>query len=755
MSLGDAIAARLLLMLRSWRRWCGWCLAALALILFLVEHRSAGEISLTWPQVVAGILLIAGLLYALFQVMAASRRPGAREDEVERARLEHERDYWTAQSGTLLICSLFFILVHSGGVESPFHPLVYAFASFLMVMQAKSRWALTWFTVAIALEVALPFIGGSGLASVEEQVGRGLLNAFFVAFFALGHRTMLRTYLLELRRHHARTLADELAHVRQAARDYRLEAAMPGGLGEIRMMRSEANLSRVGAVAVEEQVTYLLDILRRAYNLRSCVLLACETPIADTGSTKDEIKLHVRAASALDRKEIKLHDSVAVGVLAPAVRTGKTLRLGGLDKRRWPPYYRESVGVSDLCVVPLRMPTSGGMAVSALLCADRCEAKSFADEDVAAIESAAAHILRLADQERAFLAVDRAKAAQERLSAASVRLSSALALDEVVSQSVAALGQIVEFALAILFEWDEAAATHRVAAVKLGPAGESQRDWMQTAQRIEGRTFEHRGPGLVVSAIKNRLPICPRGQLAQNGAVLFEEDSRIGLARSAVVLPLAHGGRVLGTIVLVHPQAGLYSEEEVAILRVLSNQIAVSWQNGKMYAAVEAAATKDSLTGLLNRRAFISRLDDALALSARSGTPLSLILGDIDHFKRVNDTYGHPAGDIVIKRVAACLERAARKIDAVGRWGGEEFIIAVPGTDRDGAVLFAERILQQVQAEIIACENTTLRVTLSLGVAQFLVDAKNGEALVEAADRALYRSKQRGRNCVSSAGDAS
>ncbi len=160
-------------------------------------------------------------------------------------------------------------------------------------------------------------------------------------------------------------------------------------------------------------------------------------------------------------------------------------------------------------------------------------------------------------------------------------------------------------------------------------------------------------------------------------------------------------------------------------------------------------AVTDSLTGLHNRRNVEVLLHDMFEHSVRLHEPLACAMFDLDHFKSVNDTYGHQAGDTVLQQLAGLLKASAREIDKVGRYGGEEFIILLPGTVLDAAVTFAERTRQQVESHIFTFEGGSLRRTLSCGVAAFPHPRiSHREALVKAADDALYVAKELGRNRV-------
>lgn len=167
-------------------------------------------------------------------------------------------------------------------------------------------------------------------------------------------------------------------------------------------------------------------------------------------------------------------------------------------------------------------------------------------------------------------------------------------------------------------------------------------------------------------------------------------------------------------------------------------------------AALESESATDGLTGLKNRRSFDERLQEELSAALRSGTPLALALLDVDRFKAYNDSFGHPAGDEVLRSVAAILRQCARPYDVVARYGGEEFAVILPRASREGALVVAERIRRSMQRAVWPQR----AVTVSIGVAMLGADTASAAALIECADKALYGSKENGRNRVTLAGAA-
>ncbi len=160
----------------------------------------------------------------------------------------------------------------------------------------------------------------------------------------------------------------------------------------------------------------------------------------------------------------------------------------------------------------------------------------------------------------------------------------------------------------------------------------------------------------------------------------------------------------------------------------------------------------DPLTGVLNRRAFIERIEGEINRTVRGSAPLSLILTDIDHFKQINDTYGHQAGDLVLRHFTEQLSGSARSYDFVGRYGGEEFVVCLSGANDHQAKLVAERIRKGVEEMTIMPPNRSqsIQITASFGVASYELESDESvDSLIRRADEAMYRAKREGRNRVS------
>jgi diguanylate cyclase (GGDEF)-like protein len=183
--------------------------------------------------------------------------------------------------------------------------------------------------------------------------------------------------------------------------------------------------------------------------------------------------------------------------------------------------------------------------------------------------------------------------------------------------------------------------------------------------------------------------------------------------------------------------------------RSLERSLRYALKLGDTLEALRLLATRDQLTGMLNRREFDRIMAEEAERSQRFGQPLALVMVDIDHFKAVNDTHGHPAGDAVLKEVAKILTAQLRTVDRVARFGGEEFALILVQTGRGAAGDVAQRVVEAVAANPVVIQGgPTLSLTISAGVAVLPNDVSRIDLLVGAADRSLYAAKRGGRNRV-------
>ncbi len=260
----------------------------------------------------------------------------------------------------------------------------------------------------------------------------------------------------------------------------------------------------------------------------------------------------------------------------------------------------------------------------------------------------------------------------------------------------------------------------------------------------------------IIEAINRKDPLIV-DDIATNPLMCAVKDSVKGLeGKSLLLVPIVFNDRVLGTLFLrTKKEGGGFDDDEVNFCRIVANSAFHAIKNARIFqqlaeenSYLQEAAITDHLTGLYNHNHFYLHLDEDFMRASRYRTPLSLIMMDIDHFKSINDTHGHRAGDMVLRDLARLVKNAVRKSDVLARYGGEEFAMILPNTDLKGAADEAERLRKMVEAYRFRAF-PDIRVTMSLGVAAYphKAIASSGD-LVSRADEALYRAKHGGRNRV-------
>ncbi len=234
---------------------------------------------------------------------------------------------------------------------------------------------------------------------------------------------------------------------------------------------------------------------------------------------------------------------------------------------------------------------------------------------------------------------------------------------------------------------------------------------------------------------------------------LFHKKSKKKYSsRSLLSVPMEFRGKVIGVLNVNNkqPAGNVFTIDDQNLLTLFASQAAVTIENANLYRNLERLATTDGLTGLFVVRHFHKLLEEELKRAKRFQRPLSIIMLDIDHFKLLNDKYGHPAGDLVLREMAELVKtKGSRSQDIVARYGGEEFISAAVEAPKEIALRIAERLRAAVEAhEFVVSKAVKLRSTVSVGVSSFPIDAEPKDAIIKAADEALYHAKHSGRNQV-------
>jgi len=246
-------------------------------------------------------------------------------------------------------------------------------------------------------------------------------------------------------------------------------------------------------------------------------------------------------------------------------------------------------------------------------------------------------------------------------------------------------------------------------------------------------------------------------------------DSMARYGQSEVLIPLEVGKNKIGILRLIRIPKGpsgkksgfalkslesqpstLFYDYQSRVLSMISAPLAIAVRNAEMYRQVEELAVKDPLTNVLNRRAFTGILEREFRRASRYNTPITLMVLDLDYFKKVNDTYGHLVGDNVLREVAKICQGSLRDIDVLVRYGGEEFVILLPGTNLQEGMVVANRVKGRMEQHRFDAGVHDISVTVSIGIAHYpaLPIIRTPETLFLQADQALYAAKRAGRNCI-------
>jgi len=700
-----------LLLRKGWRMLSVYLFAGAFAALFVcvpfADFRESGASQIA-------IIILFGAWASVFGVQAYRRFAGIKN------RKPAIREWDDLKLGLLLVVGTYAAVQAVGGLSSLVYPAVFMLMAFLVVH--TPQWVgFTLVATTIGIEFAIAALGPKGTSFYE-----GFVHSLFIVFFALINLVSTRAGIARTQRCAEKKEEEAKAATADDARAFRLIAPAKSNSGRHRREEDVLRLTDSSMNRLKGAMHHHVALLKRTMKLNTCSVLWL-----DASGENFMVKKSISDMENVTTKPFNKGE----GVLGAVLKHRKPLRLEGLRPGYAGLfYYAEPVAVTDFIGVPILE----GDSLMGVLCADRIDGRPFEQGDVEAMEASVESLLSIIANERVFNQLQKAKSEQGKLLMASELLSRNPGEKDVVKAALNAAGQIVPFelgAVALVMEDGD-----QVVCEAAGPKSEGLVGVVVSATE-----------SLAAAALKNRHYLPYRGELDPKQQILLSKHSQGIFAKmhSAMVLPLTSGDTSIGTLLLASSQESVFDEEVRTTLQVMTNQLGAVLENARMYQKLKELATTDGLTGLPNHRIFQEALDKKIASSSRFGNNLSLIFCDVDHFKNVNDTCGHPVGDLVLKKLSSILKKeVVRDTDLPARCGGEEFAIICEGTDTEGAVNLAERIRRDFEEEVFHTDQGTLKVTISMGIATCPIHARKKDELIECADTALYAAKEGGRNQV-------
>lgn len=476
--------------------------------------------------------------------------------------------------------------------------------------------------------------------------------------------------------------------------------------------------------ANEEQVisNYLESMFKPDEEINEILTAARNIIFADSvslfASTGDSLKL--RCSTEDTGNVIPVHG----GVISRCISEKGSFVLSDMKEKKIEAGYLRKEEIVSLLAVPVM---DGAFPVG-VLAADSGRFQAFSSADMETLQIFAMQVMRILQRERIYPKIYRSYASLSAMNLESSKLLSTLNADVIVKNLVdGARGIVPAEVIFFMPQGKQLHAVHHTGCL-LHPQEKKGNIVKGTLLDIILRNKE----AVYMSDVRDyRSPLMP-----------FKTEK----PGSLFLLPLLFENEVIGILAFIFKKADAPSLYQRELLKLLGNQAAMSLANARFHEEIKLVAVTDGLTGLYNHRHFQEKLSQEFSRLERFSDPLSLMLVDIDHFKKINDTYGHPVGDVVLRRVGEIIRKTIRNIDIAARYGGEEFAVILLGTDSKGALKMAERLRCAVSDEKFSGEKSDFRITISIGISTYSRDIERKEEMVERADKALYSAKRGGRN---------
>lgn len=598
---------------------------------------------------------------------------------------------------------------------------------------------LAWLAVAQPRSVALFAAGAAGVLEVglfvvgRQTLGELIVQAVLLAGAVFGLRLFARSQVYREQVAAERAQRHQEEEVQARARDFGLLTAQAPAIRQLPGPDERPTVGRATLDYLTESFHLQLDVLRYGMGLTTAavlwrapdglVLRGCSSARTDLAPGPYPAGLGIPGSVLRDVPEV---------TVAPV-----HANFAGL------PYYEApgGVGAAMAVAIPSPSPVEGpAPGTAGVLCVDREAPEPWTETERLVIRAAARKLGLDVGTGQRLKHSDHERSTVRRFCVALQQLNGALGLEQVAEASLEASRAMVPADLAVVSVVK--GEVHRVVQA----AG-------LNAERFAELQFTG-DEGLVGKAISLKTSL-PANAEYKGKRPVFTAGDKLDKMRSLLIVPLSKpDGETIGALTVASREPGAFASPNREMLELIAGQVAVKLDLASAHEQIREMATTDGLTGLTNHRTFQQAFATMLSRADRREDPLCFILTDIDHFGNLNNTYGHPFGDEVLRQVAGVLQRAVRKIDLAARYGGEEFAVILEGSDLDGGRALAERIRSEI-ADLVFHHETKgeVRLTSSFGVAAFPGDGQTKDQLIAHADLALYHAKAKGRNRVEAFAD--
>ncbi len=670
--------------------------AALTLWLMIAwgmfDHQS--QLALQWVLPITGMILV----WLVWEMYRGVVRYWALESHGERSYMS-----WLGLGFALLGgCALMLRL--TGGLYSAFYPMFYLAVAFLASV-GTARQGAYWFGYALFLEVAAVV---ASLGYHPNAIGRGALHIGFLGLFAGSHHIYLHGLLWDMRR------------LRNRKHNY-------GDMSERASLLEESQpsvgLTSASIQSLDSERQILFSLLREGLSAHGCALLwideadqTYEVMHIDTQTDDFELgpfSLQSGAPASLFQRE----DAVRIS------RSG--------DSGIHLPYYGRSVSVRAWMAVPLRQNNK----VRGVLCADRIHRTPFSAREESMMEAVSIIFGSALESQRSFLDSRHEPQSLMHLYEAGQKLNHAYSEAELGHIALEQAHKFAPFDWGLISRYDPFEKTHTVLATTEEAAGLIQ------------QTFPVEGSLLALS-LKHGCPLPEKGILRSAAPLLATEDPVLPEYASLSIVPLRIRDEAKGCLVMASRDPQMFTDlEREKNLGTMAHHLAALLDNTGHQKYREELSELDSLTQLPNHRSLMETLQKRFETATEYNKRMSVLMIDIDHFQELNARFGYVTGDRVLIQVARSVQKMARDIDMVARYGGDEFILVLDETSRSNALRAADRLISRISQKEFCSEGDNpeiFSITLSVGVASFPDSSTELSSLLLGAEDACLQAKQRG-----------